>query len=148
MEHSVHPPNGGPTAPAGLAGAAFITLLGALFAFLALDDITTDNATTGFRPEFRLLGCVGAWLLFFVFQLWRNGRRVLAGLSVLLLCAGAWAAGDGIGHKNAGGWSVFWAEYSVILLAWLWFAATAIVLLAQAVRRAGDATVVRAPSRE
>jgi hypothetical protein len=138
MEQSGRQPNGGMAAPACLAVEASVTLLGALFAFLALDDITTDNATTGFRPEYRMLACCGIWLLFFLFQLWRKGRRMLAGLSALLLCAAAWVTIDGIGHKNAGGWSVFWPEYSVILVAWLWFMAIAIMLLAQAFRRASE----------
>jgi hypothetical protein len=42
---------------AGPAVEASITLLGTLFAFLALDDITTDNATTGSRPS---SGCSSA----------------------------------------------------------------------------------------
>lgn len=125
--------------PTSLAAEASLTLLGAVFAFMALDDITTDNATTGFRPEFGLLACWAAWLLFFVFQLWRKGRRLLAGVSLLLLCAGAWVASDGLGHRNAGGWRVFWAEYSVILTAWLWFTTVALMLLAQAFRGKGAA---------
>jgi len=56
------------------------------------------------------------------------------------VAAAAWAAGDGLGHKNAGGWTNFWPDYSVITIAWLWFAAISVRLLAQAfgaARRAG-----------
>jgi len=126
---------------ASLAIEALVTLVAALLALLALDDITTDNATTGFRPEYRLLAFCGAWVLCFVIQLWRKHRRVLAMISLLLLGAAAWVTQDGLGHKNAGGWSIFWPEYSVVVIAWLWYVAVAAILLRQAFRRARSEAV-------
>ena len=129
--------------PSSLAVEASVTLVAALFSLLALDDITTDNATTGFKPEYRLLAVCGAWLLLFVLQLWRTHRRTLAAVSLALVAAAAWVVSDGLGHKNAGGWSVFWAEYSLVTIAWLWFTAVSVTLLARAFRgvRSGDASV-------
>jgi hypothetical protein len=147
MEQPASSPAGGSKAQANLTVEACITLLAALFALAALDDITTDNATTGFRLEYRLLACCALWLLFFVFQLWRKGRRVLACLSLLMLAGAAWVASDGIGHKNAGGWSVFWTEYSVITIAWFWYVLVSAGLLVQAFRSQGAAAFFGAPGR-
>jgi len=123
----------GTPAPASLAVEATLTLVAMLFALLALDDITTDNST-GFRPEYTLLAFAGAWLLVFVIQVWRKGRPRLAGLSLVALLAAAWVSLDGLGHKRDGGWSVFWLEYSVVLIAWLWFATLSVALLVRAYR--------------
>jgi hypothetical protein len=125
---------------ASLAVEAALTLVAMLFALLALDDITTDNST-GFRPEYTLLAFAGAWLLVFVIQLWRKGRPLLAAISLFALLAAAWVASDGLGHVRDGGWSVFWPEYSVTVIAWLWFAVLAAALLGQAFRRAGSEPV-------
>ena len=134
---------GGGAAPARLGVEACVTLVAMLFALLALDDITTDNATTGFVPEYTLLAIAGAWMVVFAIQLWRKHRRVVAAVSLVVVAAAAWAAGDGLGHKNAGGWSNFWPEYSVITIAWLWFAAVSARLLVQAFRGAGPAGAPR-----
>jgi hypothetical protein len=142
MQHESRTAAGGPPARAGLVVEASLTLVAMLFAFLALDDITTDNATTGFVPEYTLLGIAGAWLLIFVVRLGRKHRFVPAAVSLLLLVAAAWVAANGIGHKNAGGWSVFWPDYSVITTAWLWFTAIS-VRLPQAFRGAGPADASR-----
>ena len=133
----------GGAAPARRVAEACVTLVAMLFALLALDDITTDNATTGFVPEYTLLAIAGAWLVVFAIQLWRKHRRVVAAVSLVVVAAAAWAAGDGLGHKHAGGWSVFWPDYSVITIAWLWFAAVSARLLVQAFRGAGPAGAPR-----
>lgn len=138
MNHPSRTIAAGRSVRTSLAVEASITLLVALFTLLALDDITTDNSTTGFVPEYSLLALAGAWLLFFECQLWRKGRRILAGVSLLLLVSAAWVVRDGIGHKNAGGWSLFWPEYSVITVAWIWFAGVAVWLLAQGLGGGGS----------
>lgn len=138
---------GGSHVPAELFIEASVTLLATLFACLALDDITTDNATTGFVPEYTFLVICGAWGLFFGFRLWAVGRRALSAGSLLLLGAAAWVARDGIGHKYAGGWSAFWPEYSTITITWLWFTAVAVVLLARAVRGESTAAASGASGR-
>jgi hypothetical protein len=118
MEQTARTPTRG--SATSLAGEAILTLVAMCFVWLALDDITTDNAV-GFRPEYTLLACAGAWLLFFVARLWRSGRRSLAGVSLLFLLAAIWVAGGGIGHRRDGGWNVYWFEYSTLAAAWLWF---------------------------
>ena len=143
MEHDSRTAVGGPPARAGLAVEAPVTLVAMLFALLALDDITTDNATTGFVPEYTLLAIAGAWLVIFASQLWRKHRRIMAAVSLVLVAAAAAVAADGLGHKDAGGWSAFWPEYSVITIAWLWFAAISVKLLAQAFGAARPAGVSR-----
>lgn len=122
---------------------AAITIALVVLAWLALDDITTDNATV-FKPEYRLLAGCGAWCLFIAYDLLRRGYRLLGATSVVAVASAAWVASDGLGHIRDGGWSVFWPEYTVMLLAWLWFLALAILLVALG-RRAtptGDAAQV------
>lgn len=138
MEQPTGTPTRAAAAPAGLAVEAFVTLAAVIFVMLALDDITTDNST-GFRPEYTLLTLTGAWLLVLVVQLWRKGRPSLASISLIALLVAAWVSADGIGNKRDGGWSVFWPEYSVIVIAWLWFLAVAISLLRQVFRRSSPA---------
>lgn len=99
-----------------------------VLALLALDDITTDNST-GFRPEYTLLAACGAWCLFLAYDLLKRGYRRLGTISMVALASAVWVASDGLGHTRDGGWSVFWPEYAVMLGAWLWFLALAIVLI-------------------
>jgi len=106
---------------------AIVTLAFAALARLALDDITTDNST-GFLPEYRLLVVAGVWYLVVAYKLFGEGWRVFGAASVIAVAAAVWVASDGLGHKRDGGWSVFWPEYSVMLAAWLWFLAMALVL--------------------
>jgi len=133
MEHARTAPVTRAAATASLLVEALATLVAMFIAAMALDDITTDNST-GFRPEYTILALVGAWLVVFVVQLWRRGRAVLAGVSLLVLLAAAWVSVDGIGHMRDGGWSVFLREYAVITIAWVWCTAVAVALLTQAFR--------------
>jgi hypothetical protein len=60
-----------------------------VLAFLAFDDITTDNATS-FRVEYAcLLACAG-WVALLVARLTRRGHGALAGLTGALLLAALW----------------------------------------------------------
>jgi hypothetical protein len=61
---------------------------------------------------------------------------------VVAVASAVWVASDGLGHKRDGGWSVFWPEYTVMLVTWLWFLALAIVLIAlgRQVMPTGDTT--------
>lgn len=136
METAVLTPARGARAPSSLAAEATLTLVAMFIAFLALDDITTDNAT-GFRPEYSLLALAGAWLLVFVVQLWRNGRSSLAVISLVFLIAAAWVIMDGIGHERDGGWIAFWPEYSTVTAAWLSLTVIAGALLVRGLRRGG-----------
>jgi hypothetical protein len=118
-----------PRAGAFFARAA-VTIGLVVLAWLALDDITTDNST-GFRPEYTLLAVCGAWCLFLAYDLLKQGYRRVGTTSIVAVASAAWVASDGLGHKRDGGWSVFWPDYTVMLVAWLWFLAIAIVLIAR-----------------
>jgi hypothetical protein len=122
---------------------AAVTIALIVLAGLALDDITTDNST-GFKPEYTLLAACGAWSLFLAYDLLTRGYRWLGATSMVAVASAVWVASDGFGHKREGGWSVFWPEYTVMLLAWLWFLTLAIVLVALGwrVMPIGDATAV------
>jgi len=117
-----------PLAGAFFAQAAVTIALGVL-AWLALEDITTDNST-GFTPEYTLLAACAAWCLFLAFDLLKRGYRLPGTVSVVAVAAAVWAAFDGLGHKRDGGWSEFWPEYTVVLVAWLWFSMLAMILAA------------------
>lgn len=112
-----------------------------VLAGLALDDITTDNST-GFWPEYALLAACGAWCLYLAYGLLRQGSRRLGTTSMVIVASAVWVASDGLGHKRDGGWDVFWPEYTVLLVAWLWFLALALFLIAvrRPVMATGDAT--------
>jgi hypothetical protein len=115
--------------PGAFSAEAAVTIALVVLAMLALDDITTDNSN-GFKPEYTLLVACGAWWLFLVFQLWKQGYRRLGTASMVAIAAAVWVASDGLGQTRDGGWSVFWPEYTVMLVAWLWFLTLAIVLIA------------------
>ena len=124
-----------------LSAEAAVTVAVVALAWLALDDITTDNST-GFKPEYALLAACGAWCLFLAYDLRKQGHGRLGTTSMVAVAAAVWVAFDGLGHKRDGGWSVFWLEYAVMLVAWLWFLALAIVLIAlgRRVMPTGDTT--------
>jgi hypothetical protein len=134
MEKPVRLQSGLSVASPTLVGPAALTLGAMVLAFLAFDDITTDNAT-GFRLEYTLLACTGAWLAIFVVQLCRHGRSLLAGVALFLLLASAWVTLDGVGHTREGGWRLFWREYSTITLTWLGFSVIAATLVWEGLRR-------------
>ena len=113
----------------GLSAEAAVTIVLVVLAGLALDDITTDNST-GFKQEYTLLAVCGAWCLFLACDLLKQGYRRLGTISMVAVASAVWVASDGLGHKGDGGWSAFWPEYTVMLGAWLWFLALAIVLIA------------------
>lgn len=119
------------------ASQGIITLVVAVLASLALDDITTDNATR-FPLEYGILTVAGAWGLFVAYNLLRTGHRAVGTASVLAVGAAAWVAFDGLGHKRDGGWSTFWPEYSVMLSTWLWFIAVSVILLTLSKRAPKD----------
>jgi hypothetical protein len=113
-----------------------VTIGMVVLASFALDDITTDNST-GFRPEYTLLAVCGAWCLFLAYDLLRRGYRALGTTSIVAVALALWVASDGLGHKRDGGWSVFWPEYTVMLGAWLWFVALAMVLMVKRAQSRG-----------
>ena len=95
-----------------------VTLAAMVMALLALEDITTDNATQ-FPLEYRILAVCAVWLLFVAWATFRSGSRVNPALTLASLAAATWLAAGGIGHKRDGGWAVFWPQYVVLLWAWI-----------------------------
>lgn len=114
--------------------AGILTLAVVLLAFLAFDDITTDNATRFPLEYTALLGC-SVWCLLVVVQLARTGHRVLGTISLLALGGAVWgqrAVGPGIVPS-------FQPEYVATLAGVGWFLALSIILVALGIRgsRAG-----------
>lgn len=110
-----------------------VTLVAMLLAMLALDDITTDNATR-FPVEYRVLVAVAAWLLFVAGRLWRAGSRVNAAITVVSLAASAALSAGGIGHLRDGGWAVFWPQYAALTWAWIHGAVVGILMIRRGLR--------------
>ena len=103
---------------------AAITLVALLLVFAALDDITTDNATT-FRVEYTFLVGCSAWLLFVAWSLIRGGHRPLGFASLVALANAVWAQ-RAIGPGTVPGVRL---EYIVITSAYVWFGALAGAML-------------------
>jgi hypothetical protein len=111
----------GTSGTTGTTGAAFlrdgvVTFLALLLAFAAIDDITTDNATS-FQVEYAALIVCAAWLGFVAWRLFLSGHRVLGSVSTLALATAMWAQ-RGIRPGVVPGLR---PEYVVINLAYFWF---------------------------
>ena len=132
------PDNRSTIAPARVQWLIFggVTLAAMVLAMLALDDITTDNATR-FPGEYSMLAVAGAWLIFVAAQLWRAGSRVNAVLTVASLAAATLMAAGGIGHKRDGGWAVFWPQYIPLTWAWIHGVVVGILMIRRGMRAPG-----------
>jgi len=69
---------------------AVLTLVAVAVAWLALDDITTNAASSFPLERMALLGC-GSWFAVVAWRLVRRGHPVLGASSLLLVAAGALA---------------------------------------------------------
>jgi hypothetical protein len=107
-----------------LFGNAAITVVALLLVYAAVDDITTDNATT-FRVEYTLLVVCAGWLLFVVWSLIRGGHRTLGAISFVALAGGLWAQRAIRPHMAPG----LRPEHIVIVTAYIWFWALAGAML-------------------
>ena len=131
--------NGRTTAAKTQGGWLFlggVTLAAMALAWLALDDITTDNATR-FPAEYSMLAVAGAWLLFIAWQLWRSGSRANSMLTIASLAAATLMAAGGIGHKRDGGWAVFWPQYVPVTWAWIHGIVVGILMIRRGTRSSG-----------
>ena len=119
---------------------AGITLAVVFLAVAALDDITTDNATA-FPLERSMLVVSGVWFLLLASRLWRQGHRVLGGVSLGLLAIAALAepfVGPSRIPTQFG-----YLGYLAIVAALVWFLALAGILAGFSWRRARQASALR-----
>ena len=86
MKHQEHAPRFG----SDFLRDAVITLVAVVVAVLALDDITTDTASSFTFERMILAGCA-AWFMVVGFRLVRRGHRALGGLSLGLVVLGGLA---------------------------------------------------------
>ena len=119
MEHPSHAPR----FRQDLLGDAALTFAAVLLAFAALDDITTDSATS-FAFERFALACCAAWLLIVAWRLMRSGHRLLGAVSVVVVAAGA-AAQPAIGPGTLPSLRF---EYVATVAGLLWFVGVAGIL--------------------
>jgi hypothetical protein len=110
-----------------LLGNGVGTIIAVLLAYAALDDITTDNATT-FAFEWVLLGLCAAWLLLVSRRLVRSGHRWLGSASLVVLMIAS-AAGSRI--RQGGSFEV---EYLATLSGLVWFLGLGGLLVTRALR--------------
>ena len=109
---------------AALIRDAVGTLAALLLSFAALDDITTGNQEALTLEYWVLLAC-GGWLLFVAVQLLRASRRMLGGVSLVMIAGAVWAQ-SGIGP---GVTPVFRPDYVVTAIAFVWFVSLSVALL-------------------
>ena len=120
---------------AGLIVDGIVTLVFVVLAWLAFDDITTDN-TTSFTVEYTcLLGCA-IWCLIAALRLAAKGYFILATASALALGAAVWGQRS-IGPGTVPSWQ---PQYVATVAAILWFLSLPLVLVVLGFRtdRAGS----------
>jgi peptidoglycan/LPS O-acetylase OafA/YrhL len=101
-----------------------ITIVAVILAFLALDDITTDNSTSFVVERTALVICT-MWFAHVSVRTRQRGRRGLGNVSIGLTVAFALAQTT-IGRGTV---PSRWVEYSVALAALVWFAVLAGILV-------------------
>jgi hypothetical protein len=114
----------------GLVTFAFIVL-----AWLAFDDITTDNATS-FTVEYTCLLACAIWCLVVAVRLAAKGRFIVGTASALALGAAVWGQRS-IGPGTVPSWQ---PQYVATVAAIVWFLSLAVVLVVLGFRtnRAGS----------
>jgi hypothetical protein len=110
--------------PAGVG-----TLFAVLLAFAALDDITTDNATS-FALEYAVLVACCVWCLVVILGLLNSRRRILAATSAAILAGALWGQ-RAIGPGTDPSWR---PEYVATVSAVIWFLVLSLLLIALGAR--------------
>lgn len=105
-----------------------VTLAMVILAFLAFDDITTDNATT-FTVEYSCLLACAMWCLVLVIRLAGTRHFVLGGASALVLGAAVWGQ-HSIGPGTTPSWQ---PEYVAVVAAVGWFLVLSLLLIVSGV---------------
>lgn len=103
----------------------FATLAFLVAAFLAFDDITTDNATS-FPLEYTLLLAGAVWGLFVAARLIRRGNHILGLISLFMLAGAVWGQRK-VGPGTVPSWQL---EYLATLAGLLWFLVLSAILVA------------------
>ena len=113
----------------------FVTLAFVVLAFLAFDDITTDNATS-FTVEYTCLLACAIWCLAVAVRLATKGYFILGTASALALGAAVWGQRS-IGPGTVPSWQ---PRYVATVAAIIWFLSLALVLFVLGFRtdRAGS----------
>jgi hypothetical protein len=119
----------GPQSGPHLIVGGFATLAVFMLAFLAFDDITTDNATA-FPLEYSCLLLCAAWCLFVAVRLMRRGNRLLGILSLMALIAAVWGQRE-IGPGTIPSWQ---PEYVAPAAGLLWLLPLSAVLVVMGFR--------------
>ena len=103
---------------------SLVTLAALLLAFLAFDDITTDNATD-FSVEYLVLAACFLWLFVLAIRLIREHDVVLGATSLLILAVAAW------GQRTIGPRTVASLDphYLATVAVFAWWFTLALVLL-------------------
>ena len=101
-----------------------VTLAFVVLAWLAFDDITTDNATS-FTVEYTCLLACAIWCLIVAVRLAAKGYLVLATASALALGAAVWGQRS-IGPGTVPSWQ---PQYVATVAAIVWFLSLAVVLV-------------------
>jgi hypothetical protein len=112
-----------------------VTLAFLVLAWLAFDDITTDNATS-FPVEYTCLLACAIWCLVVAVRLAAKGRFILGTASALALGAAVWGQRS-IGPGTVPSWR---PQYVATVAAIVWFLSLAVVLVVLGFRtnRAGS----------
>ena len=119
-----------PRASAGeLVRDAAITLVAALLAYAALDDITTGHEPS-LSLEYALVATCAVWAGMLIVNLIRTGQSALAAISLLALSGAAW----GMPAIWPGIVPGLWPGYVAVSGAMLWFLALPAILLWRAWR--------------
>jgi len=106
------------------AATGVFTAVAVVLALLALDDITTDTATSFTLERLTLAGCA-LWCVIVACRLVWQGRRSLGGISLGVVAACALAQ-RAIGPGTAPGMQV---EYLVMVGGAIWFVILAAILV-------------------
>jgi hypothetical protein len=109
---------------AALIVDGFVTFAFLVLAWLAFDDITTDNATS-FTVEYTCLLACAIWCLVVAVRLAAKGHFILGTASALALGAAVWGQRS-IGPGTVPSWQ---PQYVATAAAIVWFVSLAVVLV-------------------
>ncbi len=124
MSNVAHQTKEDPLTGTHLIVGGLATLGVCLLAYLAFDDITTDNATA-FRLEYTCLVFCAAWCLFVSLRLIAGGNRLLGIVSLVALIGAIW------GRRKIGPATIpsLKPEYISTVTGLVWFLTLSVILV-------------------